>query len=497
MVDEDHVMILRCGERIWNRWREENVEIKPDLSYSYLGNNDLRGADLTEVNLSNSTLFYADLREVNFSNANLSSANLGGADLSSVDLKRANLTEANLTEANLTEANFFEADLSKASLLRARFSGADFTGANLAFADFRGADLSSSGLKDINLLGADLSDANLTDADLANVNLSYAFLGNANLAGARLEAVVLELVKAGPPSALPAILERAYIGEPLAALSVDLFRLDLPWKTCFMGDRADFDPGHNPEDSSYWLARQGKETIFDAVIRKLAGSLPNSIHLTFQESAWLDLIIIETALRTLFGSDLETKKTDVALTVRFQSMDDLQRGLDATLLLLAVKHLQGSQDAGLLALQGEDEHLQSVTNEDLYPLISAIGERLEGIEKDVSTIRRGADQSIFKRILIELFKKIPAFGSASPWLEDFLAGRELRQLPRVPVKKLVRLAQNGFRWSSEARRLQEADSATSFATSEEKRLLGNGVEDAEILEEQAEGRLLGDGREEE
>lgn len=72
MANEEHLEILKQGVDVWNRWREENPDIKPDL----------RKADL----------FGAVLKEANLSEANLSGANLDLALLTRTDLNKANLS---------------------------------------------------------------------------------------------------------------------------------------------------------------------------------------------------------------------------------------------------------------------------------------------------------------------------------------------------------------------------------------------------------------------
>ena len=32
MADKKHLRILKKGVKAWNRWREKNLEVKPDLS---------------------------------------------------------------------------------------------------------------------------------------------------------------------------------------------------------------------------------------------------------------------------------------------------------------------------------------------------------------------------------------------------------------------------------------------------------------------------------
>ena len=43
MANPEHVEILKKGVEVWNRWREDNPEIEPDLS----------GEDLEEIDLRN------------------------------------------------------------------------------------------------------------------------------------------------------------------------------------------------------------------------------------------------------------------------------------------------------------------------------------------------------------------------------------------------------------------------------------------------------------
>ena len=66
MANAEHMKILKEGVETWNKWREKNPGIVPDLS----------GADLRGTNL-----FGADLRRMNLGGAFLSRAYLRGAYL--------------------------------------------------------------------------------------------------------------------------------------------------------------------------------------------------------------------------------------------------------------------------------------------------------------------------------------------------------------------------------------------------------------------------------
>jgi hypothetical protein len=106
MANEQHLKLIneaieKHDIAIWNKWRQENPDIRPDLS----------GADLRETDLN-----YADLSK---------------SDLNKANLIRTHLSAANLTEANFSEANLDGANFSDALLLGALLFGADLNKANL------------------------------------------------------------------------------------------------------------------------------------------------------------------------------------------------------------------------------------------------------------------------------------------------------------------------------------------------------------------------------
>uniref|UniRef100_UPI004057C80C pentapeptide repeat-containing protein n=1 Tax=Candidatus Electronema sp. TaxID=2698783 RepID=UPI004057C80C len=65
MANKRQLAILKQGVAAWNKWREENPEVKINL----------RGANLEEENLSGANFSKADIRSVNFRNAVLTWAN--------------------------------------------------------------------------------------------------------------------------------------------------------------------------------------------------------------------------------------------------------------------------------------------------------------------------------------------------------------------------------------------------------------------------------------
>ena len=186
MAKKEHLRILKQGPDAWDKWRERNLDIKPDLSEANLSGANLRETDLGGANLSKADLSRADLREANLNWADLSGANLGKADLSEANFCRADLTGTNLSGASLSRADFSEADLRRADLGEGNLSRADLRGADLREANLSGADLSEA-----NFSGADLRGANLSGAALRGTHLSEANLSRADLSGAYLEYVNL------------------------------------------------------------------------------------------------------------------------------------------------------------------------------------------------------------------------------------------------------------------------------------------------------------------
>jgi uncharacterized protein YjbI with pentapeptide repeats len=86
MANPEHVKILNQGVGVWNKCREENPDIIPDL----------KNADLQGINLSGAKLF-----EANISGAKLIRTDLAGADLSKSNLIGAHLSEGYLNGRTL------------------------------------------------------------------------------------------------------------------------------------------------------------------------------------------------------------------------------------------------------------------------------------------------------------------------------------------------------------------------------------------------------------
>lgn len=134
MANPEHLRILEQGVDVWNRWREENRSIRPDLS---------------NINLSNTSLYGASLSVTNLSGTNLTKADLTGAHLTATNCTGANLTEANLTYADLFNTKLFRANLTKSMILSATLYSI-----NLSETNFRLCTFSFTSVVDTDLRGA-------------------------------------------------------------------------------------------------------------------------------------------------------------------------------------------------------------------------------------------------------------------------------------------------------------------------------------------------------
>jgi len=232
MANQEHLKIFQQGISVWNQWRKENPDLKPDLSHA-----DLSNIDLSNTNILNADMSYADLSDSNFSNTKFFSVNLSNSIFKNTnfikvvfpknkDLARSemyllgsydpnkcfNLNHTNLSYAILRKADFSSTSLSETTMHNANFTNASFVDisieseypfvaekVDLSGANFIECDLRNLNLKRYFLKGCNLSKSNLIDMDLSNIsfesiNLSGAKIVRANLSNANLTKATLKNV---------------------------------------------------------------------------------------------------------------------------------------------------------------------------------------------------------------------------------------------------------------------------------------------------------------
>jgi len=194
MVNEEHITLLQQCVTTWNMWRDNNPDIKPNLSEAILAGYDFDHINLSQANLRGVILCglhssgwdYFDYYheniyavEANFRASDLRDAKLNACHLSRSNFSNADLQGAELCWTDLKESKFCNANLSQAKLSKSGFHAADLRWANLRGADltdacFDGANFSGACLESVDLCGADLSYANLIDTDFNRADLSQA-----------------------------------------------------------------------------------------------------------------------------------------------------------------------------------------------------------------------------------------------------------------------------------------------------------------------------------
>ncbi len=170
MAKPEHLAILEQSVDVWNRWREQDLGIVPDLA---------------EAHLSEANLIHVHLKWANLSCANLSCANLNWANLIGAYLTGANLIGASLRGADLVTTNLSGANLSGANLIGADLTGAYLTGADLTKASLTGADLTGANLDGANLDGANFNNAQLEGTNFSSAGMRWTVFGGVDLSTAK------------------------------------------------------------------------------------------------------------------------------------------------------------------------------------------------------------------------------------------------------------------------------------------------------------------------
>jgi hypothetical protein len=193
MANEEQLAMLKQGAEIWNKWREENLDTKIDLTGADLREAVLGIGDDWDTVPKRANLIGANLRGAILNGANVHGVILSKGDLRRTDLIRADLSNADLRGANLTDANLTDADL----------SGADLVGADFSYANLRHALLSEANLSGTDLSGAHLGNAKLESTHLQGSNLGRVTASSTNFGDLDLRQVTgLDAIEHTSPSTI-------------------------------------------------------------------------------------------------------------------------------------------------------------------------------------------------------------------------------------------------------------------------------------------------------
>jgi uncharacterized protein YjbI with pentapeptide repeats len=358
MANEEQLKFLKQGVEVWNKWRHENPEIRPDLLGANLTGSDLMVADIIHAKPWRATLTRAELSGVNLSDANLRQADLSGANLRQTDLSSADLTGADFRDADLTGVDLRNADLRGVDLSGADLTGADLKGADFVIADLTGTSLVGADLSGAGLSGADLKGTHLVIADLSGADLIGADLSGADLRGASLEKAKFDnTVFDGETKGLEELTEEQRAGlvfdEKKDGLEVDEASL-MPHRmvsfAAMVGPEAVLNSVYLP-----FSRYVNQVPSFDAVLAATQLSDPDVLHPRADEEEFR--AFVENALRRLAGNaDLPEGEAVVAnsLAVLDETMAGImQSPLQGWSLSDVAKLKSGAAVGGAAWLSGE------------------------------------------------------------------------------------------------------------------------------------------------
>ena len=173
------------GREVWNRTK--NAASGPQevsLEGIYLGDANLREANLSGLQLVKADMFGAQGQGAVFRGTNLDGAELDAGDFSGAMFQSASLRQkASLDTGKFVGASFHSAKMQGAFCYGSDFTDASFARSSLQGANFRGATLQNSDFTGANLRGACLSQADLSGAKLISTQVVNTDLRGANLSG--------------------------------------------------------------------------------------------------------------------------------------------------------------------------------------------------------------------------------------------------------------------------------------------------------------------------
>jgi hypothetical protein len=188
MANPQHIEILKQGVEVWNRWRNINPQIIPDIGRANLQDAELSNANFVKVNFLDADLRRANLDSACLMYADLGHTNLSGASLNGTDLRNAILGFAFISGADLSSANLHKAYLRNATLKETYLEKTDFNKAQMSYTTISGIDLS----KTINL--DSVSHSGPSSIDIQTIYKSHGDIPDIFLRGCGLpEAFIVQI----------------------------------------------------------------------------------------------------------------------------------------------------------------------------------------------------------------------------------------------------------------------------------------------------------------
>lgn len=180
MADSEHVEIFKNGATFWNKWRDSNPNIRPDLSdidfesdiHTYKSRYDM--PEFENYDLSNTNLSRITARNSFFINCFLAGSDINFSDLCFSFFQNCSFEDANLAVSKIGSAefhgcNFTNADLSYCSAEETNFSGSIFVSTKLSHMSLVKTDFSHTILDGARVYGISAWDLILDESEQKNI----------------------------------------------------------------------------------------------------------------------------------------------------------------------------------------------------------------------------------------------------------------------------------------------------------------------------------------
>ncbi|GMX64359.1 pentapeptide repeat-containing protein [Paenibacillus elgii] len=182
MIHGEHVEILKKGVKHWNKWRENNPDVHPnlrgvnfyDLEIEYncvYGEPHFESANFSNTDLSSSIIRDGIYINCNFSNSTLNYADLCFAYFSSCDFSNTSMRVAKIGSTHFNNCRFNSTDLSYASAEDTIFENTQLINSDLININFIASKFLKSEIDGCNIYGISSWDLDISDTIQRNLNV--------------------------------------------------------------------------------------------------------------------------------------------------------------------------------------------------------------------------------------------------------------------------------------------------------------------------------------
>lgn len=332
MANKEQLEILKKGVKTWNKWREENPDVKIDLTYIAILNEDMEDTlqffmdtplDIDTI-YSHKLTIPGDTRGINLANADLSDSLIHG-----LDLRNSNFCIANLCKSKLLDVNFSSSNLQGIKFIQSKLYIVKFNHSNLDLACFEDATLS-----DIDFLSASMIHTDVCIAKFSKVKINKSQLINLERGPHEHQLNNLTIIEdrsdiKSHKDKLDIIDENVKLAHPsspsLASLERSL-RSDMETLSRGFDHKVEelkdsYNSKAIPNDIKKELLNQAKELTSDALLERIGNDVHKSTADYTLKKYTKDIIIkdgyVKAALKNAYFSEESEKQAKAFRTIGF------------------------------------------------------------------------------------------------------------------------------------------------------------------------------------